>query len=77
MKNQYYYSLLCVSFDGSQVVFKIKPKNRNKAFVSTLAYSLLPHFEGVFVIHSESSLIAMKSLVRGSFSRFSKVISIF
>lgn len=77
MKNQYYHSLLCVSVGGGQVVFKIKPQNKNKVFVSALARFLLSHFVGVFVVHSEGSLVAMKSLVRGCFSGSSKVISVF
>jgi hypothetical protein len=74
---KYYNSLLCVSKNGQQVVYKIKPKNKNKVFVSALARSLRSSFVCVFVVHSASSLSLLRSLVRGRVLVSSKVVSVF
>ena len=77
MKNQYYHSLLCVAASGQQVVYKIKPKNKNKEFATALARSLLPHFRSVFIVHCEISLLVLQSMVRGRLVAPPKVISVF
>jgi hypothetical protein len=77
MKNQYYHSLLCVAAGGGQVVYKIKPQNKNKAFATALARSLLPHFCNVFIVHCEISLLVLQSMVRGRLVAPPKVISVF
>ena len=74
---EYYNSLLCVSSSGQQVVYKIKPKNKNKVFVSALASSLRSSFACVFVVHSAGSLSLLRSLVRGRVLASPKVVSVF
>jgi hypothetical protein len=74
---KYYHSLLCVSENGQQFIYKIKPQNKNKAFVSALARSLLPSFRNVFIVHCEISLLVLRSLARGRLVSPPKVISVF
>jgi hypothetical protein len=74
---KYYFALLCVSENGQQIVYKIKPQKQNKNFVSALARSLLPKFRAVFIVHSEIALVHLRSTVRGNIISAPKVISVF
>ena len=56
---KYYHSLLCVSGNGQQFIYKIKPQKQNKIFVSAFSKSLLPKFRVVFIVHSEIALATL------------------